>query len=424
MLNRSEFIKLAGIGGLSFPWGLGSLANQSDIKIRPEFPQGTPADVKNEEYWLKVAHSFVQNHPYTQLENGYFSPMPEYTRQYFEQQAEMINQRTSWFMRKEQSAALESARASLAGFLQTDAEQVALTRNTTESLNTVIQGFHWKKGDEAIIGDQDYGSMVASFRQIEKRHGVVIRVAKIPLHPQSDEEVAEAYLKHVNNKTRMLHLTHLINLSGQIIPVKMIAEKAGEKGITVVVDSAHALAQIQFDINDLGADFVGASLHKWLSAPLGLGLLWAKKSRIKDIWPLMADDEYPEDNIRKFEHLGTRPLQAHMGIDRAIVYHKHIGAALKEARLRHLKESWHAPLQEVEKLIHFTPEGERSCALACVGLRGYSPNELAQLLFERYRIFTVAINHPVIRGVRVTPHLFNSRRDVLLLKDALLELAS
>lgn len=422
-MKRIDFIRLAGLGGAAFSFNFPTYGTEPTTNKLP-IPKGQLSDLKNEAYWAKVAEAFDQQHPFRQLENGYFSPMPLYTNKAYTQYAADINRRTSWFMRKEQQEALEEARKMLADFLHTDTEQVAITRNTTESMNTVIQGFPWQQGDEVIIGNQDYGSMVAAFKQVEKRYGVIIRVAEVPLHPESDEEVVQAYLKHLNERTRMLHLTHLINLSGQIIPVAPIARIAREKGVLVAVDSAHAIAQIQFNINDLEADFVGASLHKWLSAPLGLGLLWARRSAISKIWPLMADDSYAEDDIRKFEHLGTRPVQAHMSIAQAIAFHRQIGSELKEKRLRMLKEEWHENLRQLPGIIDFTPAGKRSCAIACVGVRGMTPSVLSEKLYQDYNIFTVAIDHPIIKGVRITPHLFTSLEDVRSLRQALEEIAS
>jgi len=422
-MKRIDFIRLAGFGSAAFSLNFsafGAVESENELPV----PKGQLSDLRNEAYWEKVAQAFGQQHPFKQLENGYFSPMPSFTSQAFTRYAADINGRTSWFMRKEQQDAIEHARKMLAGFLETDPEQVAITRNTTESLNIVIQGFPWKPGDEVIIGNQDYGSMVAAFKQVEKRYGVIVRVAEVPLHPQSDDEVVQAYLKHLNERTRMLHLTHLINLSGQIIPVAPIARIAREKGVLVAVDSAHAIAQIQFKIDELQADFVGASLHKWLSAPLGLGLLWARKSAISQIWPLMADDSYAEDDIRKFEHLGTRPVQAHMSLAQAIAFHRQIGGELKENRLRLLKEEWHENIRQLPGIVDFTPTGKRSCAIACVGVKGMTPSELAEKLYKDYNIFTVAIDHPVIKGVRITPHLFTSLEDVRSLRKALEEIAS
>lgn len=224
----------------------------------------------------------------------------------------------------------------------------------------------------------------------------------------------------------MVHLTHLINLSGQVIPVAKIAREAKKQNVLVAVDSAHAVAHLNFGIADLEADFVGASLHKWLCNPLGAGFLWMKKEQIPTIWPLMGDTSQPQNNIRRFEHVGTRPIQTLQCIPESITFHNKIGGALKEKRLRYLMQYWTSKIASIPKIIINTPwESNSRCgAIANVAIEGYTPGKLAEVLFSKYRIFTVAIEHPAINGVRITPHLSNNLEDLDALINALTEISS
>ena len=328
-------------------------------------------------------------------------------------------------MRREQEAAIESSRQALATFLGVPAEELALTRNTTESLNTLISGYPWRKGDEVVIGNQDYGSMVAAFKQAEKRFGIVIKVADVPLTPFLPDEVVKAYSSLFTANTRMVHLTHLINLTGQVIPVAQIASLAHEKGIEVAVDAAHSVAHLDFKLPDLQADYVGASLHKWLCNPIGVGFLWMKKSHIQKIWPLMGDTDYPDTDMRKFEHQGTRPIHSLMTLPTAIALHHNIGSNLKMQRLKYLMRSCCERIADHPGIAINTPwnREDANSAIVNVAVKGFTPQQLADRLLKEFSIFTVAIDHPAVKGVRITPHVFTSVQDVVTLADALIQLA-
>ncbi|MFM9946079.1 MAG: aminotransferase class V-fold PLP-dependent enzyme [Bacteroidia bacterium] len=376
--------------------------------------------ITNEYYWEIVRGMFNYSKDFINLENGYFSPQPFSTEQFHQNKEHYINNKTSWFMRRDQRDAIEQTRKNLSEFLGCDSEELILTRNTTEGLNTIISGYPWQKGDEVIIGNQDYGSMVAAFRQQEKRHGIEVKVAQIPLHPVSDEELVNAYLSLATAKTKIIHLTHMINLSGQLLPAKKIIAAAHARGIEVAVDAAHSVAQIDYKPGELGADYVAASLHKWMCCPLGAGFLIMNKKHIIRIWPLMGDDEFKEDNIRKFEHQGTKPPQTVMAISEAIRFHNAIGSKLKQDRLRYLRNYWVSKVKDFENVTMNTPYAEeRGGAIANFSVKGYTPTQLADTLFKDHKIFTVAIDHPHIKGVRVTPHLFTSISDLDKLVDAI-----
>lgn len=376
------------------------------------------------DFWEIVRANFNFPKDFVQLENGYFSPQPLSTL-YSKQKTEFeINTRTSLFMRREQQDAIEEARNNLANFLMCDSAELALTRNTTESINIVISGYPWKKGDEVIIGNQDYGSMVTAFRQQAKRTGIIIREAQVPLLPKTDEEIIESYSKLISPKTKVLHLTHMINLSGQITPAEKIIELAHQRGIEVIVDAAHSVAHIDFKPGLLNADYLAGSLHKWLCCPIGAGFLMMKQQHIKKIWPLCADEDFADTDIRKFEHQGTRPINTIMSIKQAIKFHETIGGKRKEQRLHYLKSYWLQEVIRIPKVITNTPlEENRSCAIANIAVEGFSATELASKLYSEFKIFTVAIEHSAIQGIRITPHLFTSIEDLAKLITAIQKIA-
>lgn len=415
-MKRRQFIKttslVTGLAGLA--------AGYAQTGTNFKLPDAEKPE-EDEAYWKQIRGAFDLQKDFINLENGYFSPQAFNTLKFHQQREVYVNQHTSWYMRKEQEQAVERARSWLAGFLDCNNEELALTRNTTEALNILIMGYPWKKGDEVIIGNQDYGSMVAAFMQVSKRYGVVVKKASVPLHPKSDEEVTEAYVSLITKKTRLLHLTHLINLTGQVIPVAKIAEHARSQGVEVAVDAAHSVAHLNFKLSDLKADYVGASLHKWLCNPLGAGFLYVKADKITNLWPLMGDVDYPQNNIRKLEHQGTRPVQSLEAIEEALEFHNVIGSELKQNRLRYLMQYWVSRVKDNKEITINTPwnDKERCSAIANVAVKGISATALAAELMEKHKIFTVAIEHEAVQGIRVTPHIFTSVEELDVLVKAL-----
>jgi selenocysteine lyase/cysteine desulfurase len=300
-----------------------------------------------------------------------------------------------------------------------------ITRNTTESLDTVISGFDWKAGDEAVMAVHDYGAMLDQFALMGRRWGVVNRRVTVPLDPRSDDEVVQVYADAITPKTRLLMVCHMINITGQVLPVRKICEMAHVRGVPVLVDGAHAFAQLDFRIPDLGCDYYGASLHKWLGTPLGAGMLYVRKDRIAPLWPLYGDEGMAATDIRKLNHTGTHPVHTDLAIEDAIAFHDVIGIQRKEARLRWLQQYWTTKVRDVPRIRLFTPsDPQRTGAIANVGIQGMAPGELATRLMARYRIFTVAIDTAGVTGVRVTPQLFTTTDELDQLVRALRELAA
>ena len=414
--NRRQFLNhLSGLsaGFLALPWMNEALmkkieqANQANAHL-------TPQEVaRDESFWYHIQRAYRQSPHFINLENGYFSPQPLEVMEAQMENIRMINEIPSFYMRRRQHEEKLSVKKQLAELAGCSHEELVITRNTTESLDTIIAGIDYQSGDEAIMCDQDYGSMLEAFDQQARRKGLVKKFVKIPLHPKSDEEIVKIYEEAITERTKVMLVTHLINISGQVLPVRKICDMAHKHGVEVIVDGAHAFAQLDFKIPDLNCDYYGASLHKWLCCPLGAGLMYIRKDKISGVWPLFGDASFPEDDIRKFEHIGTHPVSTNLTIASALRFHQMVGPARKEARLKYLKKYWTSQVKDLPKVVINTPfEPERSSAIANIAIEGMTPNELSQRFYDDYRIFTVAINRESVKGVRVTPHLYTRIEDL------------
>jgi selenocysteine lyase/cysteine desulfurase len=314
--------------------------------------------------------------------------------------------------------------AKLAEVAGCSADEIAITRNTTESLDTVINGISWKAGDEAIMAEQDYGSIVNMLKFMENRYGIVRKTVSVPNHPSSDEEVVELYRKAMTPKTRLILVSHMVNITGQILPIKKISDMAHSLGAEVLVDGAHTFAHLNFKIPDLGCDYYGASLHKWLSVPLGTGLLYVRSGKAAGLWSLMADWEM-KDDINHLGHRGTHPVATDLAILNAIDYYQVIGADRKEARLRYLQNYWTSRVKSLPNILLNTPtDAARSCGIANVGVKQMKPADLAKTLLEKYKIWTVAIDSANVQGCRITPNVYTTLAELDVFVKALKELAA
>lgn len=382
---------------------------------------------QDDEFWTRLRGKYRLTPDYVNLENGYYSMQAEPVLEAFIESVRRVNYENSRYFRTVRVEDKNRVRGKLAALAGCSPEELIITRNTTESLDTVISGFDWKPGDEAVMAAQDYGAMLDHFALMERRHGIVQRVIQLPMHPQSDDEIVQAYAGAITPRTKLLMICHLVNITGQVLPVRKVAEMARARGVPVMVDGAHAFAHLDFRIPDLGADYYGASLHKWLGAPLGAGILYVRKDRIAPLWPLFGDEGFAATAIDKLNHTGTHPPHTDLGIEHAIDFHQAIGAARKEARLRHLQQHWTSRVRGTPRIMLNTPaDPSRACAIANVAVEGMSPADLARALFDRYHVWTVAINRPeaAVRGVRVTPHLYTTTAELDVLVRALRELAA
>lgn len=419
-MRRKTFLSLIpGVAALGCAAGTNAASGPN-----PALPTAAPTGPDDEIWWARVREQYDLPEGWTNLENGYFC---QAARPVFEVQRERlrhINVQAAHYMRTEQDAGRERVRGRLAAFAGVDSEQVALVRNTTEALNIALGGHAWSKGDAIVMSDQDYGSMNGILESLARTHGVELQVVPLPLRPRSHREIVDAYLGATGPQTRLALVTQVINLTGQVLPAKALCSAFRARGIKTVVDGAHAFAQLPGSIAALGCDYYGTSLHKWLGAPLGNGLLWMRRELVPETRPLFADVDHAQTDIRRFEHIGTRPMHELEAVDAAIDFHETIGTENKRARLLWLRQRWVHAVAEHAKIRLASPlDDARACSIATVGVEGLSPPELASALWDEHRIYTVAIVHPVVEGVRITPHLHTSAEEVDRLARALRTIA-
>jgi len=341
--NRRQFVQQAGaLTASSFllPWMQKPTLDAISEKRRELDHLSPEAFAQTEDFWVLIQRAFQQSPHFINLENGYFSPQPTEVLEAQMDNIQMINVQPSFYMRRRQWEDKTGVKKLLAQQAGCSPEEIVITRNTTESLDTIIHGLDFEPGSEAIMCDQDYGSMLEAFDQQARRRGLVNTFIELPLHPVSDSEMVERYEKAITDKTKVMLVTHLINLTGHVLPVRKICDMAHKHDVQVIVDGAHSFAQLDFKIPDLGADYFGASLHKWLCCPLGAGILYVRKDRIANVWPLFGDASHSADDIRKLEHIGTHPVSTNLTIASALRFHQMIGDRRKQERLRYLKKYW------------------------------------------------------------------------------------
>jgi selenocysteine lyase/cysteine desulfurase len=420
-MQKREFLKgLTGLG-LSTPLTF----NHLDALMASIGHLSDDALATHEDFWLKIRADYRLKSDYINLENGFYGIMPKYIEDHYIDHLREINFQGSYYMRTVQMENKKTSAARLAKMAGCLPEELIITRNTTESLNLIIQGQKWKKGDEAIMASQDYGAMRNQFRLMERRFEITVREVSIPNHPKNDEEIVALYESVITPKTQLLMVCHMVNITGQIMPVQKICDMAHRYGVRVVVDGAHAFGHIQFSIEDLHCDYYGTSLHKWLTVPLGAGFLYVKKDQIAGVWPLFAEDSRDPEDISRLNHVGTYPVHTDLAIINAIDYHHKIGGSRKEARLRYLQKYWTDQVRDLPRVVVNTPvESNRYCAIGNVGIETIDPADFAKQLLNDYQIWTVAINRPGVRGLRITPNLFTTLKELDVLVKAIKELSA
>jgi len=367
----------------------------------------------DEDFWFEIQRSFSITRGITNLNNGGVSPSPRLVTEAlcrYTWQQEDVTAYTMWQILEPQS---ETVRTGLADIFGCDREEIAITRNASESLEIVLMGMNLASGDEILTTTQDYPRMLTTLRQREQREGLVLRMIKVPIAPDRLDEITAAFEKAISPKTKVILISHVINLTGQVMPVKAITDLARSRGIEVIVDGAHSFAHFDFKHPDLGCDYYGTSLHKWLFAPKGTGLLFVKKDKIEKIWPLMAADKSQKGDIRKFEEIGTHPAAPRLAIGEAILYHNGIGAKRKEARLRYLSRYWMNKLKDLPNVrFHTSWQPNQSCGIANVEVVGVDTAALGTYLFDKHRIFTVPIIHDEFKGLRITPSVYTTLKEL------------
>ena len=416
-MNKRAFLRT--MGGAS----LGMLLGDRLWAQYAELPPRMLAE--DEPFWALIREKYRLKPDYINLENGYFSMQSQPVLEAFVGRVREINYEASYYMRTRQFDDKLAARTQLARMAGCSPDELIITRNTTESLDTVIAGVDWKPGDEAVMAEQDYGAMLDMFKLQARRRGIVNRIVSLPIDPASDDEIVRLYERAITPRTRLLMVCHMVNITGQILPVRAIADMAHRRGVDVMVDGAHAFAQIDYRIPDLGGDYYGASLHKWLGTPLGAGILYVRADKIANLWPVFADASMADTDIRKLNHTGTHPVHTDLAIESAIAFHDSIGTQRKEARLRYLQTYWSGRVRGTPNIVLNTPaDPRRSCAIANVGVRTMAPALLARTLLEKYKVWTVAIDTANVHGVRITPQVFTTTKELDTFVGALKEIAS
>lgn len=361
-------------------------------------------------YWDGIAAQYVVSQDFINLENGYFGIEAEPVFAAFQRYQREIHDLNSAFLRLQWPQRLANVLGVLAEFCGVGADEIHITRNAVESMNILLQGYPFKAGERILMAHHDYDSVGEAADMVAERKGLAVDRVAVPLDPGSDEEIVGLYANALTDDTRVLVLTHMVHRTGQILPVAKIAAMARTRGVDVFVDAAHAFAQLDQDVASLGADFVGANLHKWLGAPLGVGLLYIRKDRVSSIAPLFGDRSHAADDIRKFSHVGTVPPASILAIEDAIRFHHSIGSANKEARLRALKEYWVSRARNIPGVSVLSPaDPMRSCAIAAFRIEGMPATEVVDRLLREHGIFTVVRQVEGGEGVRVTPHLYTNK---------------
>lgn len=381
-----------------------------------ESARGSAEDLaRDEDFWALVQQAFTQDRSVVNFNNGGVSPSPAVVQEAMRRHLEYSNSSPpAYGMWRVLEPQREGVRERLARHWGVDKEEIALTRNSSESLQICQLGIDLRAGDEVLTTTQDYPRMITTFRQRERREGIVLKQFPIPVPCEDDDLIVRLFEEHVTPRTRLILMCHMINITGQILPVRRVVAMARSRGIPVIVDGAHALAHFEFKLPDLDCDYYGVSLHKWLFAPHGTGLLYVRRERIRDLWPMMAATEEQSDDIRKFEEIGTHPAANYLAIGEALTFHQAIGDARKEARLRYLRDSWARPLAEFSDRVrlHTSLKAGFSCGIGTVQVDGIDSVELADWLWSEKRILVTAIKHEEFEGIRVTPSVYSTMEEV------------
>lgn len=426
MNNRRDFLKNIGTVGL----GLSTLPffqTKQGIAFRKATKQLSSASeglVPDEDFWHIVKQAYTVSPTILNLNNGGVSPQPKVVQEAVERYNQLSNETPSYYMWRTLDRGREPLRAKLADLAGCSPEEIAINRNSSEALETVIFGLRLNAGDEVVVCQQDYPNMRNAWKQREHRDGIVLKWISFQFPLEDKSQIVQKYVEAFTDNTKVVHITHVINWNGQVLPVKEIAAAAKERGIEVVVDAAHSFAHLVYQIPDLNCDYFGTSLHKWLCAPFGSGMLYVKKEKIKNLYPLLAAPNPELNDIRKFEHLGTRSFAIEQAIGQAIDFHLMIGSERKFKRLHYLKNYWAERVQANPKVgIQTSLHPDFGGAIALLTIDGLKPNKIASLLFSKYKIHTTTTQTENIYGVRITPNVYTLTKDLDRLVKAIQEIA-
>jgi selenocysteine lyase/cysteine desulfurase len=421
--NRRSFLHRAGVlSAVSLVSSIAQPAWSRNLEKALADAEGiSPEDLATEEdFWYYIQQSFTVSPYLINLNNGGVCPAPKTVQDAMKRYYDYSNEAPSYYMWRILDQGREPLRRNLAAAAGCSPEEMAINRNSSEGLETAIFGLSLKPGDEVVAAKQDYPNMVNAWKQREMRDGIKMVWVNLELPSEDEDYLVNSYVKAFTPKTKVVHITHIINWNGQILPVKKIAQQARKRGIEVIVDGAHSFGQFVFRIDELDCDYFAASLHKWLYAPIGSGLLYVRKEKIKNLYPLFAAGDPRSDDIRKFEVLGTRPFYIEQAIGKALDFHTMIGGERKEKRLHYLKNYWMERVKNIPGVKLKTSFHPRwGCAIGIVAVKERKPEELEKFLFDKYKIHTVAIEWENIHGVRVTPNVYTTAKDLDVLVEGI-----
>ena len=398
-----------------------AIAISADLATSPGAPD---AIARDEDFWAEVGRCFTVDRSIINFNNGGVSPSPGFVTDAVKRHMDYVNRHpTSLALFTELPAMVEGVRQRVARHWNVSPEEIAFTRNSSEALQICQFGIDLKAGDEVLTTDQDYPRMRNTFLQRQKREGIGVKFFPLPVPAEDEQQIVDLFAQNITPRTRLILMSHMINLTGQILPVKSVCEMARGRRILVIVDGAHSFAHFAFKLDELGCDYFGTSLHKWLFAPHGTGLLYVRRDKVKDLWPLMAANEELQDDIRKFEEIGTHPTYVKAAIGEALTFHQNIGDERKEARLRYLRDMWAKRLISASDRfeLHTSLKPAFSCGLATVAIDGIEPKALQAWLWEQHRIFVTAIElqSKQFAGIRVTPSVYSTMEEVERFCDAM-----
>ena len=425
--DRRTFLRQAAT--LAGAFSTGSLFNQAhaadfNAASRAVAHLGPAEVAQNEDFWAVIQRAYSVNPDIINLNNGGVSPSPVVVQQAVERYSQLANEGPSYFMWGILDQGREPLREKLAHLAGANANEIAIDRNSTEALNTIIFGLPLKAGDEVIGTKQDYPHMIEAYKQRAERDGIVYKQISFDFPTEDDHAIVKAYEQAITPRTRLIHVTHMVNWVGQTMPVAKIADMAHGHNVEVLADGAHSFGLLDFKIPDLHCDYFGASLHKFLSAPIGTGMMWVRADKIEKVWPLVCAANPHSSDIRKFEDLGTRSFPLEQGIGEAINFHEGIGSKRKEQRIGYLKNYWASRVQSIPRVkLHTSLNLNYSCAICGVSIDGMTPSQVASALFDKYKIHTVGIVWENISCVRVTPHVYTPLDDLDKLVGAIGEIA-
>ena len=427
MKTRREFLGAIGRPAVSVA-AFATIRPDGLREILETFSQLTeaPESLADDEFlWRQVQDAFTVDRSLINLNNGGVSPAPASVQEAMKRHLDYSNEAPVYTMWQVLEPQREGVRQRLARSFHCDSEEIALTRNASEGLQICQFGFDLKPGDEVLTTTQDYPRMITTFKQRERREGIVLKQFKIPVPAENVDEIVSLFEQNITPRTRLILMSHMINLTGQILPVREVVAMARAREIPVIVDGAHSFAHFDFTLDDLECDYFATSLHKWLLAPHGTGMLFVRKDKIASLWPLTAAPDTMDDDIRKYEEIGTHPAANYLAIADALTFHEGIGAARKEARLRYLRDYWANRLLENDRFVlHTSLKPEFSCCLTNVEIEGVDPTALAAYLWDRHRIIVTPIIHDEFQGLRVTPNVYTTINELDRFCDAMETVAS